>query len=78
MEVCDSEYFLITELFVKTWEMSVKKVTFFLCPAFAIFCRNILGFFKNRSRRTRVDKHDLKLKKYSQGDKYKGGKLEIS
>ena len=42
--------------------MSVKKFTFFLCPAFAIFCRNILGFFKNRSRRTRVDKHILNLK----------------
>ena len=57
--------------------MSVKKFTFFLCPDFAIFCRNVLGFFKNRSRRTRADKHDIKFKKLCQGDKYKEGSYKF-
>ena len=48
-----------------------------MCPAFAIFCRNVLGFFKNRSRRTRADKHDIKFKKLCQGDKYKEGSYKF-
>ena len=44
-ELCDYEYFLITKLFVKTKEMSVKKYAFLLRTIFAIFYRKY-GFLK--------------------------------
>ena len=56
--LCDYEYFLITVLFVKTKKVLVKKL---LLPIFAIFSKNMLRLFKNRSRRARVDQNDIKI-----------------
>ena len=55
-KLLDCEYFLITVLFVKTKEIPVKKITFFLGSRFFGFlAENLL-----RSRRARVDQNGEK------------------
>ena len=44
-KLCGYQYFLITVLFVKTKEMSVKKLTFLLHPNFGVFCRKYIVAF---------------------------------
>ena len=58
-KLCDYEYLLINVLFVKTKEMSVKKLAFISSSFFS--AKNILRLFKNRSRRARVDQNDIKF-----------------
>ena len=60
-KLCDYEHFLITVLFVKTKGMSVKKFALLLRSILYFSAVNILRFFKNGSRRTRINQNDIKF-----------------
>ena len=57
----DNRYFLITVLFVKTTEMSVKNFAVLLCPPLWFSTEKLLQLSKNGSRRAQVDQNDIKF-----------------